>query len=844
MKKLFTCLAGLPLLLGSLQAQTFLGLRSSPYGGVNNVVYNPAIADNRMEFDLNIIGVGASVQNNYVRANSSKMLLKMWDSTNVYSASELAHGRKKFASMQTQALMPLSFMFNWGGENGAKNGFAFTWHQNAIANLDNVEDKFARAMYGGINAKTDSALGGALFNNPSLDPRFSFKYATWTDFGFTYSRVILDNDKHMVKVGGTLKLVLGQMGGYANITKFNYDFPGVDSMSVDAEMDYYHTPNSPTAASSYYNMDRSEMRPWFNEQLFSMRGLSPGFGADFGFVYEWRPKKNDFQYEMDCKKWWRMDQNRYKLSVGASIIDMGFISFKQNFADYKDVDGNDVANANGRYHVNFQNADVNDFNFGKGIESVTDTLRTLATLDSSGRKNFMMGLPTRFNIFLDYNIWKGFGLNFQATISPGFAPNQVHYTNIIALTPKYDHSWVGVYVPLSYEFTGNFRVGTTLRLGPVIVGTNNLLSLFGKKGTGADVHVGFKIPIPYSRLKDKDKDGVSNKMDLCKKEKGNCKSQGCPDRDNDGIVDTEDACPDEAGLAEFKGCPDRDGDKIIDSEDACPDEFGIAALKGCPDRDGDGIADNDDACPDESGPAEFNGCPDQDGDGVMDKDDICPTIAGPKEMKGCPDTDGDGVIDPEDACPTVPGIPELKGCPQTDADGDGIKDTEDKCPTQAGPIENGGCPYADTDGDGIIDLEDKCPKTPGVKENFGCPEIDEKAKEVLKRAFDNLEFNTGKSTIRSSSYESLDDLATYLKENVIYNLLIEGHTDNVGSRSSNITLSKNRATAVKTYLNRKGVSSGRLITKWYGPDKPVGDNSTNEGRQQNRRVEMNLIVKE
>ena len=131
-----------------------------------------------------------------------------------------------------------------------------------------------------------------------------------------------------------------------------------------------------------------------------------------------------------------------------------------------------------------------------------------------------------------------------------------------------------------------------------------------------------------------------------------------------------------------------------------------------------------------------------------------------------------------------------------------------------------------------------------MKENFGCPPIDEKAKEVLKRAFDNLEFNTGKSTIRSSSFESLNDLATYLKENPQYNLLIEGHTDNVGSRSSNLTLSKNRANAVKTYLAGKGVSTARCITKWYGPDKPVADNSTDEGRQRNRRVEMNLVIKE
>jgi outer membrane protein OmpA-like peptidoglycan-associated protein len=227
---------------------------------------------------------------------------------------------------------------------------------------------------------------------------------------------------------------------------------------------------------------------------------------------------------------------------------------------------------------------------------------------------------------------------------------------------------------------------------------------------------------------------------------------------------------------------------------------------------------------------------------VIDKIDQCPTLPGPKEQFGCPDSDGDHIYDNVDQCPNEPGLPELFGCPYADTDKDGIKDIEDKCPTQPGPVENGGCPYADSDGDGVIDLEDKCPKTPGVRENFGCPPITQEEKEVLKRAFDNLEFNTGKSTIRSTSFSSLNELADLLKSKPEYKLLIEGHTDNVGKRTSNITLSKNRSNAVMKYLVAKGVSSTRFIVKWYGPDKPIADNSTEEGRQRNRRVEMTLTA--
>ena len=121
-----------------------------------------------------------------------------------------------------------------------------------------------------------------------------------------------------------------------------------------------------------------------------------------------------------------------------------------------------------------------------------------------------------------------------------------------------------------------------------------------------------------------------------------------------------------AGITIKFGKKDRDKDGVADKDDLCPDEPGKPELKGCPDRDNDGVADKDDACPDEAGPAEFNGCPDTDGDGVPDNVDQCKDVAGPKENNGCPwpDTDGDGVLDKDDQCVDVPGPASNNGCPE------------------------------------------------------------------------------------------------------------------------------------------------------------------------------------
>lgn len=137
---------------------------------------------------------------------------------------------------------------------------------------------------------------------------------------------------------------------------------------------------------------------------------------------------------------------------------------------------------------------------------------------------------------------------------------------------------------------------------------------------------------------DTDKDGVSDKIDICPEIPGLKEFEGCPDTDGDGIPDNKDACPDEAGSPEMNGCPDADGDGIADKDDACPNAAGTALMNGCPDSDGDGVADNIDKCPQDAGDAANNGCPwdDSDGDGVPDKDDACPQEAGEAANNGCP----------------------------------------------------------------------------------------------------------------------------------------------------------------------------------------------------------------
>ena len=235
------------------------------------------------------------------------------------------------------------------------------------------------------------------------------------------------------------------------------------------------------------------------------------------------------------------------------------------------------------------------------------------------------------------------------------------------------------------------------------------------------------------------------------------------------------------------------------------------------------------------------GAKDTDKDGIPDKDDACPDIAGLKEFNGCPDTDGDGIADKDDACPEVAGLKEFNGCPDTD--GDGVPDKDDKCPDVAGPAENGGCPWPDTDGDGVLDKDDQCPNEAGPASNNGCPEPNDDDQKRLNQYAKTILFDTGKASIKFESAEVLNQIINVLKKFPKSRFRIEGYTDSTGKKAKNITLSQNRADAVKIYLIQGGIASDRLESIGYGPEKPIASNKTRKGRELNRRVEINLIKK-
>jgi len=117
--------------------------------------------------------------------------------------------------------------------------------------------------------------------------------------------------------------------------------------------------------------------------------------------------------------------------------------------------------------------------------------------------------------------------------------------------------------------------------------------------------------------------------------------------------------------------------------------------------------------------------------------------------------------------------------------------------------------------------------------------------QAIKVTFDNaILFSTNKSELSASSRAALTKFANSLKDSPDTDITIYGHTDNTGSRAVNERLSKERAEAVANFLVGQGISRSRIITEGLAYDQPIADNSTAQGRAQNRRVEVYITANE
>ncbi len=586
----------------------------------------------------------------------------------------------------------------------------------------------------------------------------------------------------------------------------------------------------------------NDIQEWFNDptanintsnigKLFKPNGY--GLAFDLGATYQ--------PHEM--------------VKISASLTDIGAIYWtgkKYKYNVYGEFDGvgsmqySDFVDKDGQFQSNALADTV--------VSRLQEVYENAFTPDGDPSQGFFAPLTMKLNVGVDaYFVDNIIGVGLY---SKTMLYNMKLYEELTLGASVRPCTWFNF--GISYSFINgkwsNLGAAFGLRGGPFVltvaadyvplnwakVPTNDKEVPIPYKTKGVNVELGLAIVWGW-KDKDRDKDGVKDKLDMCLGTPRDVRvdALGCPlDSDGDGVPDYLDECagtPVAAyGMIDEKGCPiDSDGDGVPDYEDECPDTpaemYGFVDEKGCPlDTDGDSVPDYKDECP-----------------------ETLPEARAFVDEKGCDkDSDGDGVPDYLDKCPDTPveayGFIDETGCP-IDTDEDGVPDYIDECPdtpaAARGHVDEKGC-EKDTDGDGVPDYKDMCPDVAGTAINKGCPEESKEIVNIFKKAMQGIQFETGKSNIKPSSYGILDQVAQVFIDNPNYTAEVQGHTDNVGKPAANMKLSDDRANAVREYLINKGIEENRLTAKGYGDTMPIESNATAKGRSLNRRVEFDLTIVE
>ena len=580
-------------------------MSQSNYSGITGVHFNPAfMADTRYKVNINLFAVNVYAQNNYynfktpytqwqvARGKVDSLYLDI-NGTPIFTTDNLEKNRsdkRKYVYFSTDikgpsAIMPLNDV----------SSFAISTRLRANAHLANLNTNVIEFYMGDNDTTTNdtSKLGDSFKGNRSAINTDLCANA-FQQFTASYSRVLKDEDHHFLTGGVSVSYLIGAGAAYLKVNKLNYESINDDTAAVyNADIDYGFV-----KPSFYTRHPQPDLYNYYDD--IAGRGMS----LDIGLNYERRVPKKEYFYEMDGKIYEDKSMRKYIYRLGASVVDLGKINYKNaSYVKRINIKGDDPT-----YFVEEDFKQLARFHNTHEADSFLYTFYP----ESDSGSQFKIKLPAALNFIADFRVANNFYVGGQYTQNIRLKKAiGVRAQNVLYFSARYEtRKFEASFSLLFGNFYRKMQSGLFLRSGPFFIGTDNLGGLVNTSSTnGFNLYTGFSILIPHKRLKDGDEDLISDKLDKCPDVKGGTKTAGCPDKDSDEVPDKEDECPNLAGSKRSNGCPDEDGDKVWSKADKCPDKPGTKANAGCPDTDGDGIYDHKDDCPTVAGIKGNKGCP-------------------------------------------------------------------------------------------------------------------------------------------------------------------------------------------------------------------------------------------
>ncbi len=438
----------------NLQAQEQLGLRTDNYSGVNSIMLNPAnFLSSAFNWDINVVGVGAFGENSYGYV----------ENTNLLNIARLFPNVEGAFDYDNESQLP---------DNTLITDYSVTKRKTYFMGLTTIlGPSFSLKLKGGQTFGIFSSFRAASSSH-KIPPTLNFYYwdktpfyeeigtspvkgaaMAWSEVGINYGRRFESNNGY-IDLGVSVKLLQGYEGFFfENKTFVNITQIPNDTVSIDG-------PNMIYGLTTTNDSKVPDVK---------LKQNGVGMGIDLGLVYTIDGNLAD----------------TYQWKFGIGVLDIGKINFNKN-AQMHEVSTNDkvVLKKTDFLEVNTLEEAVKMFSY----QALGDSTA------SYSKGAFGIWLPGAISFQADYavtsNVYVG-GLIIQRF---GYKKAAVQRGNFIAVTPRYEHRWYGISLPISVYNYEEFNFGAALRLGFLTIGTENLGSYFIKSDfTGSDIYFAIKV---------------------------------------------------------------------------------------------------------------------------------------------------------------------------------------------------------------------------------------------------------------------------------------------------------------------------------------------------------------
>ncbi len=450
-----TCILPVLFLSNRLAAQDQLGLRTGRYAGIYGAVLNPAQpAFHPRSWEVSLGSVDFFLDNRYAFLQDASVSKVLRQDAEIALADDFSPERPPPAGTILADFVADSDRF-YGVVQARVAGPAFSFRVGAHRFGAFSAGRMLASLYGFPNALSYANLTD---NRQPTQVRAPLATAgmVWREIGLNYSYTHETNGGLTAVFGVSPKLLRGYEGFYGYSQRgFTYDAMRGDTVTF-SQIDWE------------YGLTTDLATRLNNKEPFSLRGNGEGFGIDLGFMLA-QP----------------MDDDDYQWKIGVALTDIGAVRFWRLAEQHRVttttnevVDGNDFAD----------------------ISTVSDATGKLATAftgpnaQSLQNGDFSIRLPASLNLQADYRAAPGLYVHAMVNQRVGLLRAGLRRPNVVAVTPRYERRWFAATLPFSLQEWSQFRVGASLRLGWLTIGTDHLGSWLGQRRLrGTDLYAGLKI---------------------------------------------------------------------------------------------------------------------------------------------------------------------------------------------------------------------------------------------------------------------------------------------------------------------------------------------------------------